>query len=578
MAWKVLTADKKGTRSFQKEKHNSESFKKALSDCKNIMATFATFVHGDNLNIIMPLADLDLFDFLKDDKPHIGREAQHCSPLNLFKQMHDLASALNFLHEELYTDRQVSCAHMDLKPENILISWDDEEKFPVGIWRISDFGLSVIRELPTEQNKGLVTTGDMIRETSSMPPPRDLGPYQPPEMQQNPALKSTVSKTSDLWSFGAMLAMVFSFAIGGVQETAELFRRRSGNYEDDYFWAKDESESNEAAQYYVKKEVLEWLSDQRPKLEAPKPQEWIDPCISLIHGLLRIPKRERTSAKACRTALSNICQKANDQKANGQLLSLASSLSLEGSPRIEPRRVQLERVQRPSERRNEIELLTEAQSDIIKRHSTDESRRNRWPSGNLSPTNMAVEPLPIHERRYSIQWSRALEKPQFVRLKIPEKCFRSFLSSKSDLVAFIGPFEVFIHRVDWLSAAAIWSENISTARESFDNVSKPRKFAVAEGRQWTSALIAGDFLALLSKSNNPRITQVRLPSIANAYQMMTRAQMYAEVYQNFMSSGDKLNIRPRRIDLPDEYRDIRLSSKGAFLTMFADHLIINTPG
>lgn len=52
--------------------------------------------------------------------------------------------------------------------------------------------------------------------------------------------------------------------------------------------------------------------------------------------------------------------------------------------------------------------------------------------------------------------------------------------------------------------------------------------------------------------------------------------MYAEVYQNIFDRVSVEHEAPRRIDLPDEYQEIRLSSKGAILLMFADYLKIKT--
>ena len=240
MERKVIESNKVGDRIFQTERQNLEHFKDCLSRNDNIMLSFATFVHGSHFNIISQLADLDLHKFLYGNYPEYFQQRSRFTLPALFQEAWCLASALNFLHEELrLRTRPTSCAHMDLKPENILIFFSSNISVTVGRWKFGDFGIAIIEPWDAEAHGSRIdkgqqlAPGDVIRERS-INPPREPGPFQAPEMQPNKGLR--VSKSSDMWSFGCIIVLILAFAIGGHEEVQQLYKCRKDGYIDDYFY------------------------------------------------------------------------------------------------------------------------------------------------------------------------------------------------------------------------------------------------------------------------------------------------------------------------------------------------------
>src|SRR5436305_7143983 len=171
MARKIIESDRRGGRSYQTERRNLDLFKKGAATCSVILQHFASFVHGSTLNIIYPLAYLDLHTFLVGEYSEFSDRAASFKPRHLLGQIESLASALQFMHAELYIDGQRSeCAHLDLKPENVLVFWlpgripqkTGENNDPAGLWRISDFGLSVIRPRKSDIGRSEPLTGQRL--------------------------------------------------------------------------------------------------------------------------------------------------------------------------------------------------------------------------------------------------------------------------------------------------------------------------------------------------------------------------------------------------------------------------------
>src|ERR1700723_3857321 len=107
-----------------------------------------------------------------------------------------------------------------------------------------------------------------------------------------------VTKSSDLWSFGCILATVLAFTLGGPGKVSELYlcRRREGQYENDYFYTDGP---------VVKSEVLQWLNTQ-VDAHSPAQKQWIKLSQDLILGLLSIDKNLRPSAQEARDKVSKI--------------------------------------------------------------------------------------------------------------------------------------------------------------------------------------------------------------------------------------------------------------------------------
>ncbi|CZR51481.1 uncharacterized protein PAC_01357 [Phialocephala subalpina] len=223
---------------FQKETENLEYLKRSLLKHDRI-ATFLAIISVETglsteFNILSELADMNLQEFLD------GRHNEFTvTPQSLMSECAHLADALRFLHKGIEIPRDaisdagsqegpMTCHHMDLKPENILLY--KHPRYPVCIWKISDFGISRIKESVSRQPKGkqrndksLLEVPRMLGElkrsmnsqkgqTSRTNAKRNSGTWQAPEVHQSP--EKVVGIESDVWSFGCILVSIVALALG----------------------------------------------------------------------------------------------------------------------------------------------------------------------------------------------------------------------------------------------------------------------------------------------------------------------------------------------------------------------------
>lgn len=89
------------------------------------MLSLTTFTHGSHFNIMSPLADLDLRQFLTGEyHDYLARQTRFTA-YDLLMEAACLVGALDFLHHRLrLTDKKIACAHLDFKPENVLVIWN----------------------------------------------------------------------------------------------------------------------------------------------------------------------------------------------------------------------------------------------------------------------------------------------------------------------------------------------------------------------------------------------------------------------------------------------------------------------
>lgn len=157
----------------------------------NIMELHAAFCRGNELSLLMPLAECDLSKILKGVKSIPGLT----SDMELISALWRLASGLRAVHEyhfESSNERRIGC-HYDIKPANILCM--------DGRLVLSDFGLSRLHE----EEHGSQTTFQDID-----------GDYVAPECltcEVNDE-KQRVGRPSDVWSLGCVLCEILVFMTG----------------------------------------------------------------------------------------------------------------------------------------------------------------------------------------------------------------------------------------------------------------------------------------------------------------------------------------------------------------------------
>ena len=495
MARKVIESNKIGDKSFQTERQNLEHFKDCLSKNGNIMLSFATFVHGSHFNIISELADLDLHKFLYGTYPEFSQQPSTFTPRALFEEAYCLASALNFLHEELrLRTGPISCAHMDLKPENILIEgfFDSKTAMTVGRWKIGDFGIAVIEPLDTEAHgsrtgKGQqLAPGDVIRERS-INPPREAGPFQAPEMQPNKGLR--VSKSSDMWSFGCIIVMILAFSIGGPEEVQQLYKRRHDGYIDDYFYMEGP---------VVKVEILDWLKYQSENQQLEEHWQWIGECRDLIQDLLTIKKEDRPSAKNTGARLSDISKSSARMSIEKQQLW---GLSNQQQPTI---------------------ILTTSPGDDSNSIQSTQSLETKeeypvptHPSASRRPSSTSRDELPAVE--LSFRPAKANANLSYVKLQTPLNVKKTCLSPSGRRAAFLSETTIYLYQLDILDDTSAplrrWDAKASPKLITQEAMERCNVFQCPETRQWTSIFLAGSYCALasISKEHNDDTVFFRSP-------------------------------------------------------------------
>lgn len=476
MARKVIDIDR--SRSFQTENFNLEQFKKSLSTNKNIMMSFATFEHGSQFNIISPLANLDLHTFLHAEYGDFHQRSTGFTPQFLFEETWCLAFALKFLHAGLALPTgRVSCAHLDLKPENILVEWSTQavstvpgstSDTPVGRWKISDFGISVVKPLDiVEGHSGLaLTPGDVIRERS-VNPPRDPGPFQAPEMQRNRGLR--VSTSSDMWSFGCIVTMILAFALGGPEKVSELYKCRKNEYPDDYFYT--DTSTNGAV---VKPEIEKWLGDQVKADMYSEHMEWILKCQELVHDLLAIDKSQRPSDAGNRLLTIGVIINSLPRGQRGPLW-MPEQLQL-GPGSVETFAQEMDSTLNPELNQGVLVLTVPPV---------------------LGPWSPQGEQVPL-------QLLNTPEPSTFARLEVPTNVTQTALSPCGRRVAFLSGSTVYVYTLDQLHQQNDrWTSQRAARRierNSFQQLFQC--FHCFRTCQWTSVLLAGHFIALVSTSRH----------------------------------------------------------------------------
>ncbi|KAK5065420.1 hypothetical protein LTR84_001258 [Exophiala bonariae] len=311
MAVKVYESKDKRNKNFgedfQREESTLKKFRRALiSFPEAIAVNFATFVHGDDLNIISELADMDLADLLSGECCGFSNFASNpliFSPRHLAYQAWKLFRALAWLHKgvELGPGVQQSIVHMDLKPDNILVFGPlGTEKHPVGIWKLADFNLSESNDVtvePATPAPGPITTlGGLIRERSNRSArpgrPGREGAFLPPELRlsDNPQ----ADPKTDIWSAGCILAIILAFTVEGPQGVAELQKLRDAR--DDYFYelAHDRTAMPQ-------RNITHWLNSS---LGSQRDAFWIKQWQELIELMLKIDRDSRPAMESAAASLA----------------------------------------------------------------------------------------------------------------------------------------------------------------------------------------------------------------------------------------------------------------------------------
>jgi serine/threonine protein kinase len=411
----------------------------------------------------------------------------------------------------LFPNQPVQCAHLDFKPENILVFWpgdglyeDRRAKKPVrkpnvGLWKITDFGISRTRTEPRPQVHSLYptdTVGGTTREHSSMDATRAAGPFQPPEARK----EGRVSWSTDMWSFGCVAVLVLAFILGGPEKVIELDRQRMC-HENDYFWTTDISKLD-----IVKPEIHQWLNDQQ---QSSTP--WIQQYIAIIQSLLQIDRKSRSKASIVRSALQGVWELTEN------IPSLWSPRSDDiylrpASVRIaEPDGRETSPVSFAASSGGDIEddntLLQTPRPRIVPPVSTSiGGARNLGIEFTTHPRRSAeiVRPGPSLARLSQLlrTWPAAPSQTWYARLSTPRDTIQAVLSADAKTLAFYSKDRAYIYDLQKiLDLPLFWQE--TPGQKSMQLLKDGLKiYHCPAGRTLTSVLATGPFIAFQSESNH----------------------------------------------------------------------------
>jgi len=188
----------------------------------------------DFLNSGMAEDEAQIYKFTSTMKDaNLGKGHEHIFASHLFDQASKLASAVKWLHNG---EGGKCAAHMDIKPRNILVC-SPEQGRPVGKWKLSDFGITHVRQESPE-----VALPYYIRKLGLVDFIPRAGTYQPPEFNHtryHNQVSDESERLADVWAFGCVLEELLAFAIGRT-EAVRTFResRRNQGSGSDYFYYK----------------------------------------------------------------------------------------------------------------------------------------------------------------------------------------------------------------------------------------------------------------------------------------------------------------------------------------------------
>ena len=160
----------------------------------NIVELLASYTHNGKNNLIFPLAEGGtLSELFSQEQPC----ALFKSRISFLGAIAGLASAIEQVHDfaENRIDLHLIGCHYDLRPKNILVS-DDR-------FILADFGLSRFKK-PTEDSARMYEKGG--------------GGYTAPECEDiddDKYQKHMIRRSSDIWSFGCVLAELATYMVHG---------------------------------------------------------------------------------------------------------------------------------------------------------------------------------------------------------------------------------------------------------------------------------------------------------------------------------------------------------------------------
>ena len=252
-----------------------------------------------------------MWDYLRDPEVSITTLEQKQS---IFSRTIGVAGALAYLHDELFlaaTGEQLCCYHLDLKPTNILIFEEGKRV----IWKVSDFGISVIKRKPASRKleHPISPLNNIFRPDQSSAEPssgvqntRYAGTYTAPEARHR---YDKVTRTSDVWSLGCVLTLVLAFFDNQRTGIEDFSNARMKDRDDDLFYDSDPTPNSTDSKPSLRSSVPAWLKHLRDNANSRSKAEGV--AVSMVSSLIQermlLPNPiDRRSAREVEKALKAI--------------------------------------------------------------------------------------------------------------------------------------------------------------------------------------------------------------------------------------------------------------------------------
>lgn len=280
-----------------------------------------------DLNVFLTTQSSQLRDRRVETAPPSRNDSTNMQADDLILESRNLADALDYLHSRLYNTKKISLAHNDIKPENILVvypdSTDPKHKYPVGKWKLADFGLSRVKDKRKAESKLLgpedalpspvktEITHRLEPSVSNTLPKRIPGRFTAPEQDQEDPQKADGRK-ADVWSFGCVLSEVIAYAVQldctPVHEFREFLSKP--NYSDQRFYDVRTKEIKPCFRDYLD------LLPQKLKGNSGRkyPLDWIERCTGLAKQIVVKEPSKRLGADKIRDELRDIYRYMRPEK------------------------------------------------------------------------------------------------------------------------------------------------------------------------------------------------------------------------------------------------------------------------
>lgn len=270
--------------------------------------------HETRFDIFYELASFDLRRFLNGPSTsNFGYLDYHNANPSHFgdfdsghvlEQMAHLADALRYLHSGNFhpSTGSVCLAHNDFKPENILIFHSSAKEYPVGKWKIADFGLSNIKQDKSSQPQAkpsYLAPRDLIVQISPTLCRRNPAGYSAPEIERQGFVQDD-GRESDIWSFGCVLSLVLAFCLGRSPMVSNFNRLRLANGNDRFY----EKQATSPKSFKMKSLVFDWLTNI-PNMYTVQ-GNWVQQCVDLIFDIFRVALASRGSLSEVNPQAGNI--------------------------------------------------------------------------------------------------------------------------------------------------------------------------------------------------------------------------------------------------------------------------------